>query len=181
MLTKLNLNSFNYTVGHFLVPDEGLRRNDVFDFDAPYQRGAVWTEAQRVALIKSLLMGLPIGSVVLNNRGYSSDKLYSVVDGKQRIQAIRAFFKSEFAVPAEWFPEEGVLEPFTDADGVEKVYFNGLGKIHQHQFENSSFPALEAHVNGVAAEAEIFMLINSGGTAQTEAVLSNAAAIAKGK
>ena len=181
MLTKLSLNSFNYTVGHFLVPEEGLRSRDVFDFDAPYQRGSVWTEAQRVALIKSLLMGLPIGSVVLNNRGFSSEKLYSVVDGKQRIQAIRAFFKGEFAVPAEWFDSEGVLDSFTDADGIEKVYFNGLGKIHQHKFENSSFPALEAHVKTVAEEAEIFMLINSAGTAQTEADLANAAAIAKGK
>lgn len=181
MLTKLNLNSYSYTVGHFLVSDEGLRSRDVFDFDAPYQRGAVWTEAQRVALVKSLLLGLPIGSVVLNHRGFASDKLYSVVDGKQRIQAIRAFFNSEFAVPAEWFAPEGVLESFTDEEGVQKVYFSGLGKVQRHMFENSSFPALEAQVKTVAAEAEIFMLINSGGTPQTEADLSNAAAIAKGE
>lgn len=181
MLTKLNLNSFNYTVGHFLVPEEGLRSRDVFDFDAPYQRGSVWTEDQRVALVKSLLMGLPIGSVVLNHRGFSGEKLYSVVDGKQRIQAIRAFFNSEFAVPADWFDPEGVIESFKGDDGAEKVYFKGLGKIPQHKFENSSFPALEAHVKTVAEEAEIFMLINSGGTAQTEADLAKAAGIANGK
>lgn len=181
MLTKLNLNSYNYTVGHFLVPEEGLRKTDVFDFDAPYQRGSVWTEAQRVALVKSLMMGLPIGSVVLNHRGFQSEKLYSVVDGKQRIQAIRAFSKDEFGVPAEWFSPEAVTESFVDEDGVEKVRFSGLGKIHQHKFENTSFPALEASVKTVAEEAEIFVLLNSGGTPQTEETLNKAAGIAKSK
>jgi len=181
MLTKLSLNSFNYTVGHFVVPEEGLRSRDNFDLEAPYQRGAVWTEAQRVALVKSLLLGLPIGSVVLNHRGFQAEKMYAVVDGKQRIEAIRAFFNSEFAVPADWFSPEGVRESFTDKDGTEKVYFNGLNKIPQHQFENSSFPALEAHVENVAEEAEIFLLINSGGTSQTDADLNKAASVASGK
>jgi hypothetical protein len=181
MLTKLSLNSYNYTVGHFVVPEEGLRSRDNFELNTPYQRGSVWTENQRVALVKSLLLGLPIGSVVLNHRGFQAEKLYAVVDGKQRIEAIRAFFNSEFAVPAEWFAADGVRESFTDTDGTEKVFFSGLGKIQQHMFENSSFPALEAHVKSVAEEAEIFLLINSGGTAQTEADLTKAAGIAKAK
>lgn len=181
MLTKLSLNSFNYTVGHFLVAAEGLRSNDVFDLDAIYQRGSVWTESQRVALVKSLLMGLPIGSVTLNHRGFSAEKLYSVVDGKQRIEAVRAFYNDEFSVPAEWFDSEDFTETVTGEGGTQRVLFSGLGKVNQHRFENSQFPALEAHVKTVAEEAEIFGLINSGGTSQTESDLNRAADIAKGK
>lgn len=181
MLEKLSLNSHNRTLAHYLSNDGKYIAEEIFEMNPPYQRASVWTEAQRVALIKSLFMGLPIGAIVLNNRGYAVEKIYAVVDGKQRMEAMRAFHKSEFAVPAEWFAPEHVIESFTDTDGVEKVFLSGLALVIRRRYENIGVPSLEAQVETVAQEAEIFGLINSGGTDQTEADLRNAKRIASGE
>ena len=40
-------------------------RGEWMDLNAPYQRGSVWTLDMRRNLIKSLLMGLPVGSIIV--------------------------------------------------------------------------------------------------------------------
>lgn len=179
MLTKVILNSHSRTVGHYLVSYLGSNE-EIFEMNPPYQRASVWTEAQRVALIKSLFMGLPIGAIVLNNRGYATSKIYAVVDGKQRMETLRAFHTNQFAVPAEWFDPKQVVESFTDTDGVEKVYLKDVAEVVRRRYENLIVPSLEAQVDTIAEEAEIFGLINSSGTAQTDEDLQRAALIAKG-
>ncbi len=62
-----------------------------FDMDQPYQRGVVWGVKRRRNLIKSLLMGIPVPAIVINNRfgakfshpGYDRQRnwMYAVVDG----------------------------------------------------------------------------------------------------
>lgn len=179
MLTKVILNSHSRTVGHYLVSYLGSNE-EIFEMNPPYQRASVWTEGQRVALIKSLFMGLPIGAIVLNNRGYATSKIYAVVDGKQRMETLRAFHTNQFAVPAEWFDSKQVVESFTDTDGVEKVYLKDVAEVVRRRYENLIVPSLEAQVDTIAEEAEIFGLINSSGTAQTDEDLQRAALIAKG-
>lgn len=71
---------------------------DKLDLNPPYQRGSVWDDARRRNLMRSLLMGLPIGSVVLNRRDHApapagstaAAHYIAVVDGKQRIETLRA-------------------------------------------------------------------------------------------
>lgn len=48
-------------------PARQLTRMDL-DVDTPYQRGPVWTQEQRQNLVRSLLRGLPIPAIVLNDR-----------------------------------------------------------------------------------------------------------------
>lgn len=144
--------------------------HDEFELDPPYQRSSVWTEDQRRALIKSLLLGLPIGSLVINHRGYQGEIIYAIIDGKQRIEALRAFVSDELTVPAEWFTEDAL-------PGASTV-FSELPRPHQRRFNNTTIPSLEAKVEGVAAEAELFLLLNVAGTTQTADDLSRAAAIA---
>lgn len=179
MLQRLQLNNFNRTAEQFLIGNGEHVREDLYELDPPYQRASVWTPEQRVSLIKSLFMGLPIGAVVLNNRGYNVEKIYAVVDGKQRIETLRSFSTDGFAVPAGWFAPKNVLDSFTDTDGVAKVRLSGLKEVIRRKFGNFAIATLEAQVNTVAEEAEIFMLINSGGTAHTEETLTNADGISK--
>lgn len=159
------------------------------DLDPPYQRGSVWTEYQRVALVRSWLLGIPIPAVLINNRTTTAwvrqhgdtnlttgVGMYACVDGKQRIQTAMAWFASEFAVPASWFPSEQVEATEDTADGPY-VRFEGLSVAAQRHLANRAMlPVIEAQATDEAAEADLYLLINMGGTPQTEDDLLNAAA-----
>lgn len=51
-----------------------------------YQRGYVWDETKAVALVETILLGLPIGSVILRELG---DGRTLVIDGQQRLSTLR--------------------------------------------------------------------------------------------
>jgi hypothetical protein len=52
-----------------------------------FQRGYVWTESDRLALVKSILEGIPIGSLVMwSNRKYAA--IQSIIDGQQRLTSL---------------------------------------------------------------------------------------------
>lgn len=57
-----------------------------------YQRGDVWTTADRQALIESVLRGIPLPSIILREIGASEPQ--EVVDGKQRLTALLRFVGS---------------------------------------------------------------------------------------
>jgi hypothetical protein len=160
--------------------------------DAPYQRGAVWTDAQRVGLVKSWLLGITVPAIILNDRGtpdwrrnYPSHgddlgPLYAVIDGKQRILAAIAWLTGDLLVPASWFPAEHVEATEGTADGPY-VRYSGLTRVGQRFAESrASFPCAEARVPTIEQEAEIYGLINSAGTVQTDDDLARAAQVAAG-
>lgn len=168
-LQRLRFTTRNYSIQHYLIDAD---REDKFELNAPYQRGSVWGLTERVALIKSLFMGLPFGVVHLNNRGTWVGKFMTVVDGKQRIEALRAFHADGFRVPTEWFTPEELIKN----DGA--VAFSDLTPRMQSRFLNSILPAMEYGVETEKEEAEIFTLINTAGVAQTAGSLARAAAVA---
>lgn len=155
------------------------------DLSPEYQRGSVWTEDQRVALIRSWLMGLPIPAVVLNDR-LSSDWpaqadgfpvggfSYSVVDGKQRIETAIAWFAGDLAVPASWLDPE-IVGATEDTDDGPYVRFDGLTESGQ-RLTSTRFllPVVEASVASLREEAELYLLLNGAGTAQTDDDMANA-------
>lgn len=160
------------------------------DLNPEYQRGSVWTEDQRIALVRSWLMGLPIPAVVVNDRIFGSwpkDRsgplgrfAYSAIDGKQRIETAIAWFAGELAVPASWFPAD-VVETTEDTEDGPYVRHTGLVASEQrHQGMMFKLPMVEAQVATLQEEAEIFVLLNGAGTPQTEANIAVAQAVAEG-
>jgi hypothetical protein len=149
-------------------------RREEIDMNPPYQRGSVWSETQQQDLIRSVLYGIPIGSITLNFRGYHVEQSYTVVDGKQRIEALRAFTDDEVEVPRDWFPDQA-LEGITHHRST--VVFSDLAVYGQRKFRNHAIPHIKSEVTTVAEEAEIFRLVNSGGTAQTAETLRQAALV----
>lgn len=141
-------------------------------YDQPYQRGHVWGEDRKKKLIFSLVTGIPIGAVVINDRFQNASAFTdrgeqgwcsAVIDGKQRIHAILDFVDNKFAVPAEWFKAENLDVD----DDVKEVYFKDLTKGAQSSFKSATtIPVAEARVSSVEEEKEIFDLINFGGVAQ---------------
>jgi hypothetical protein len=195
-LPEIHLSSLAYTFGHWL-PRE--REPDFIDLNAPYQRGSVWTIEQRQALIKSLYMGVPIGSIIVSKLPYreGSPFHYRVVDGKQRVEACRAFVDEQFGVPASWFAAE-----YGGRESEHTIFWSELSDQGRRRFEMSTLvPALEfspevVHLGRgtdgkrrqrrrtdaeiLQAEAELYGLVNGGGTPQTEDDLHRAALLAKG-
>jgi hypothetical protein len=167
----------------------------LMDLNPAYQRGTVWTTDQRIALVKSWAMGVPVPPVILNDRdtpgwaaemgplSYDDDdvRTWAVVDGKQRIETAIAWYAGELAVPASWFPADCVEAVIETADGPYVTYA-GLSRSWQLRLGTSCMlPVIEAKLPSLHAEAELYLLVNGGGTGQSEDDLARAARIASGR
>lgn len=191
-LPEVRLSTLARTLDHWLPRDDDA---DHLDLHAPYQRSSVWTVEQRRALVKSILMGLPIGAVVTSELPAYCTASFRVIDGKQRVETIRGFVTDEFTVPAWWFPEERVT---SDA---EMIVCSDLTVVGRRFLHNRPVPELmfrgetewldqKADKSGwntrrrtpdelLRAEAEVFLLVNGAGTSQTADDLARAAAVAE--
>lgn len=59
-----------------------------------YQRGLVWDESRRKALIGSIQAGHPIGSILIWERTFENEKQYHLIDGLQRVNSIFTYLDS---------------------------------------------------------------------------------------
>lgn len=71
----------------YAIRDQAAKGN--LDLNPSYQRSAVWSNKESVALIDSVLRGIPLPSIILNER--RDDDVAEIVDGKQRLTAILRF------------------------------------------------------------------------------------------
>lgn len=150
-MKRLNLQQTNRPMDVFLY----WRKDRQLMLDAPYQRGDVWGPIRQRNLIKSLLQGIPIPSLIVNDRSRTSNEFaIAVIDGKQRITAILKFLDSQLDVPGEWFDLPG-----------ERYLFCELPRAQQRLFENIAVAVSEGCVPR-EEEAEIFELVNYGGVPQ---------------
>lgn len=162
----------------------GYETEGLLTLDPPYQRGDVWTTEQRVGLIRSLLMGIPVPALIINERYRLFDRvtedytgpIYAVIDGKQRLTTLRLWFAGELAVPACWFTEE-VAGHAATTDALVTIHdLTPSGRI----FTKRKFllPVAEAKLQTLAEEAQVYGLVNGAGTPQTAQDLERAAAVA---
>lgn len=155
------------------------------ELDAPYQRGDVWTTDQRRLLIKSLMLGVPIPAIIVNDRGIVAfthpdgrrDWRYAVVDGKQRVTTLLDFFDSELDVPQSWFAPDARTGGH-DSDDGRYVYFADLTRTAQRHIENAPITVIEARLPSLQAEADLFVLLNRGGTHVADDVIDKARTVA---
>ena len=173
-LVRMNLQSTANSPMHFTI-DAG-RGN--FDLDPPYQRGAVWDTPRRQRLIRSLLLGIPTGAIILNDRQNwpgimaSGAPMYGVIDGKQRILALRAWEDGGFSIPSAW------IDPADLPDGAGSfVTFPELSLPWRRKWIMRPIAAYQASVKTIEEEAEVFRLVNTGGVDQTDADLARAAGV----
>jgi hypothetical protein len=161
------------------------------DINPPYQRGDVWTEDQRVALMRSLLSGVPVPTLIINDRhgrhwtdtdtydrNVGNGPSYAVVDGKQRLLCLKAWYDGELAIPASWIESEmvEVTEETPDGPYVRVTGLTDLGR--RATGERILLPVGEASAVSLREEAEIYLLVNGGGTPQSDADMDNARRVA---
>lgn len=143
-------------------------RADYLDLWPPYQRGEVWGIVRKQNLIRSLLQGVPVASLIINDRtrntnkwGDIETKFLAVIDGKQRITAILDFLNGVIRVPGEWFDDER-----------EMVSYDDLMSSQQRRFKNLPLAVAEGSLRSIEEETAVFELVNFGGIPQGESDLS---------
>ena len=156
-MKRLSLSTTNRPLDVLLHYD----KEGYLDLNPPYQRGEVWGLLRKQNLIKSLIQGIPVASLIINDRtrsekwSYMDTGFLAMIDGKQRTIAILDFLNSVFAVPGEWFDEER-----------EFIFFNQLPMAKQRGFRNHPIGVAEGSLESLDQEAEVFDLVNFGGVPQ---------------
>lgn len=121
------------------------------DFDPPYQRGYVWTKKQKVKFIEHLLSGNDSGKeIYFNCPDWMGSNLeiqnMQVVDGKQRLEALRGFISGNF-----------------------KVF--DVAEYKDLTWEDKSKLGLYFNINNLLDERDVvrwYLSMNTGGTVHTE-------------
>lgn len=94
-----------FQTNNFFLPQirDLIDKGEVLNLRPEYQRRLRWSTAQKSKLIESLLLNIPIPPVFL----YESDAArYEVMDGQQRLNAVKEFISGDFALTSL-----SVLEP----------------------------------------------------------------------
>ncbi|MCC5613034.1 DUF262 domain-containing protein [Nostoc sp. CHAB 5834] len=139
-----------------------LNRNNI-DLDPTFQRRSAWTERKQSLFIESLILGLPIPQLILAEAPGKRGS-FIVIDGKQRLLAIRKFGSSDDS--EEYRPLK--LRGLKELSRLNNKTYTGLQKELQLSddrtaFENSSIRTIVIR-NWQSEEYlyEVFLRINTG-------------------
>lgn len=133
-------------------------RNDTDDryFVPAYQRNLAWNDEQKSQFIESLLVGLPIPFMFFYQT--SSGKM-EIVDGSQRMRAMRAFIKENLRLRGL------VLVP--ELNGFR---FDNLPKDRRNKLEDVTIRTIVLDTDtDPSTRAEMFARINRAGKSANEA------------
>jgi len=125
------------------IPESGI------DLDPDFQRAHVWTPEQQVSYVEFILRGGESGRVLYWNHPnwQGSFKGYlTLVDGKQRLEAVRAFLRNE--IPA----------------------FGSLLKDMESRFLRKTGSGFKMRIARLKTRKDVlnwYLMINSGGTPHT--------------
>jgi len=131
-------------------------------FVPEYQRKLAWKPHQQSEFIESLLVGLPIPFMFF----YQSDNgRMEIVDGSQRMRAMRAFLKDELRL------SDLVLVP-----ELNGFYFSDLPEERRNKLEDTTIRTIVLDpTTDPSTRAEMFARINKSGTIANEAEIRRGA------
>ena len=131
-------------------------RNHTINLQPDYQRGEVWTVAKKKKLIDTIIRGWMIPPIHL-----ISDEnaiVEEVLDGQQRLVAIRDFFEGKFSI-------DGSIHPLSkDVSQLDGKYFEDLPEEVKFRIERYSITFIK--LSGFLPEepAELFNRLNQPAT-----------------
>ena len=147
-----------------LMVDQGR-----LDIAPAWQRTDVWSLKRKRELIKSLLLGIPLPSIILHAR---HGKM-SIIDGKQRLLSIVKFAKNEFKLPKYDVSESSPLYQCRGAY-YDKESKPSLPEDRKSEFLMRELPALVFEDVSEARLRGIFHLYNVAGMKLNAAEIRNA-------
>jgi hypothetical protein len=138
-----------------------------YELNPDFQRRHRWDNVRKSRLIESFIMNVPIPPVFLYEARFS---FYEVMDGLQRMSAIRDFYRDEYALEGlqEWADLNGRKYselPEEVRRGVDRRYLSSIILLHETAKTSSEAQRLKQLV---------FERINSGGESLTAQEARNA-------
>lgn len=207
-LPEIKLQAMNWPASHYFHDIAHADSEPRFDFTAPYQRDSLWSLEQRQNLIKSLTTGIPVGAVILALQPFAEGRAYyRVVDGEQRIEAVRAFAAGDFTVPGHWFSADelrggerarhgdvtyaDLTRGRLDGAQIPGLEFDPFKYVVEHpdydpskKRDDKTNPRYQwltrTEEEALQAEADLYLLVNFGGVEQTEEDRARATALGSG-
>lgn len=71
----------------YFTPYDMMKDRDTFVLPA-YQRPYVWSEQDACAFIDTILMGLPVGAIIVRQLKWGKNKKLLIIDGQQRVSTL---------------------------------------------------------------------------------------------
>lgn len=87
---------------------EQLKGEGELRLDPDYQRGHVWTQEQQQAYVEYVLRGGEVSRTIIFNAPNwddGKDTFIELVDGKQRLEAVRAFMRNDIPAFGTYFKD----------------------------------------------------------------------------
>ena len=138
--------------------DDGLRCAP-WILNPPFQRGSVWTLAQKRRWIETLLAGFSLPSIFINrfpigHSVFGNSEI--VIDGQQRLRATAEFMENKFKVRGETYGEQSVV--------FKRLWLMG----------GTNVPIVMCQFKTVKECAELYLKLLTAGTAHTPAEIKKA-------
>jgi hypothetical protein len=140
----------------------------LLDLQPAWQRKDVWSPAKNKKLIESIMLGIPLPSIIIHRH----DGKMAIIDGKQRLTAIVKFMRNSFSLSRYTVPPEHRLSECSGAkySNGRKAFSDAL-RLH---FDMSSVPVLLFEDVPDKRLRQIFHLYNVSSTRLNAAEIRNA-------
>lgn len=126
-------------------------KNEDMDLQPDFQKGEIWTLQKKQKLIDSILRGWKIPPIHVIHNNQSIDE---VLDGQQRLAAIRDFYDNIICIDGKILPENSEL---IQLDGM---HYRDLPKKWQRQFRQYSIVIIRLTEYQPEEPAELFYRLN---------------------
>lgn len=154
----------------------GMVKNGKVNFDHIVQRSYVWETSRKSALIESMIIGYPIPPVfakrIDDGTGKRGGNIYFIMDGKQRLSAIKEYLNDEFALtdipPVTYMNDELGEECEVDISGKK---FSELPEALQNYLSTVTINVTYFDNLTKEEERELFKRLNAGKPLSTKSRL----------
>ncbi|EMV1745478.1 DUF262 domain-containing protein [Enterobacter hormaechei] len=152
-----------------------LYKDGEIDINPSFQRFFRWSHQQKVSLIESVLLGIPVPSIFVAQR---DDGVWDLVDGLQRISTI-------LALMGELKDDKGELQPplilkgTKYLPGLDGKMWNGVGNNEIEKSIKMAFKREKIEIKIIKKESdvntkfELFQRLNTGGSELSEQEVRN--------
>jgi Protein of unknown function DUF262 len=156
MREHMNYNSTEHPLSWF----RERYRDNTLKIKPPYQRKPVWAARQKCYLVESILMGLPVPEIYIQQTtSPEGETTYAIVDGQQRIRTVLQFIGSETDPDVQEF-NKFVLDKLDDSSRWKNLSFADLEPEEKRTFYGYRFAVRYLNTDSDDEVRDMFRRLN---------------------